>query len=46
MATSEVVFSTEFRVKVGVTISNKYQIQLKESICCRKNPKTAIVGFL
>ena len=40
------MFSKEFGAKVGATISNKYQVQLKKSISCHKNPEEATVGVL
>ena len=40
------VSSKESGKKPGATVSNKYQIQLKKSICCRKNPEAATVGVL
>ena len=48
MAASEVkvVFSKEFGAKTGVTVSNKYQIQLKKSICCRENVEAVTIGDL
>ena len=30
----------------GAAVSNKYQVQLKKSIRCRKNPEAATVGVL
>ena len=48
MATSEVslVLSKQFGAKTGATVSNKYQIQLKKSICYGKNPQVATLGVL
>ena len=48
VAASEVyfVFSKESEIKTGRTVNNKYQIQLKKSICCRENPEAATVGVL
>ena len=45
MAASEVylVFPKEFGAKTGMTVSNKYQIQLKKK---KKNPEAATVGVL
>ena len=37
------MFSKEL---TAATVTNKYQIQLKRSICCRKNPNAATVGAL
>ena len=36
----------EFGTKVGVIVSNRYQIQLKKSICYRENPEGPTVGVL
>ena len=48
MAASEVsvVLSKKFGAKTGVTVSNKYQIQLKKSIYCPENLEAATVGVL
>ena len=48
MAASEVyvVFSKEFGMKTGTTVSNKYKIQLKKSICYCENPEAVTVGDL
>ena len=35
-----------FGTKAGVTIKNKYQNQLRKSICCRENPEAATVDVL
>ena len=32
--------------KASVTVSNKYQIQLKQSICCSEKPEAATVVVL
>ena len=40
------MFSKEFGAKTGATVSNKFQIQLKKSICCRENLEAATVGVL
>ena len=40
------MFSKEFGAKAGATVSNKYQIQLKKSICCREKPEAATVCVL
>ena len=40
------MFSKEFGAKAGAIVSNKYQIQLKKSICCREKPEVATVGAL
>ena len=39
------MFSKEFGAKAGATFSNKYQIELKNKICCRENPEAAIKAF-
>ena len=36
----------EFGAKVGVTINNKYQIQLRKSICRRESLEAATVDVL
>ena len=36
----------DFETKAGVTVSNKYQIQLRKSVCCRENLEAATVGVL
>ena len=36
----------KFGIKAGVTVSNKYQIQLRKSICCRENPEVATIGVM
>ena len=36
----------EFGTKADVTINNKYQIQLRKSICCHENPEAATVDVL
>ena len=48
VAASEVqlLFLREFETKDGATVSNKYQLQLGKSICCRENPEAATVGVL
>ena len=33
-------------LKTGATVSNKYQIQLKKSICCSEIPEEATLGVL
>ena len=33
-------------LKAGVTINNKYQIQLRKSICCREDQEGATVDVL
>ena len=40
------MFSKEFGARAGTTVSNNYQIQLRKSICCRKNLEAATVGAL
>ena len=40
------MFSKEFGARAGTTVSNNYQIQLKKSICCRKNLEAATVDAL
>ena len=40
------IFSKEFGATAGPTVSNKYQIQLKKSICCCENSEAATAGFL
>ena len=32
--------------KIGVTVSNKYHVQLQERICCSKKSEGAIIGIL
>ena len=39
-------FSKESRTKTGVTVSNKYHIELQKSICCHKNSEVASVNVL
>ena len=40
------VLSQEFRAKIVVTVSNKYQIQLKKSTCCGENLEAAALVVL
>ena len=40
------LFSKECGTRIGATVSNKYQIQLKKSIYSRENPEVATVGVL
>ena len=42
----QVVFSKECGAKTSATVSNKYQIQLNKSICCRDNLEAATVDVL
>ena len=38
------MFPKELGAKTGATVSSKYQIQLKKSICCRKNLEAPTAG--
>ena len=40
------MFSKESGTKTSATVSNKYQIQLKKSICYRENSEAATVDVL
>ena len=40
------MFLKESGTKTDATVSNKYQIQLKQSICYREDPEAATVGVL